>query len=480
MKRTPSLIESIIPLIAMFLLLGIGFGVYRLGIVMLLLISALFAALIGLRVGVTWDEMMEEVGSKIGKSMPAIFILVIVGMVIGTWMIAGTIPMMVYYGIKLISPQFFLVTAFFATAVVSISTGTSWGSAATMGVALMGVATSLNIPLPAAAGAVICGAYVGDKMSPLSDTTILAPLVAGDTLYEHIGHMLYTTLPGAIISVIVFLIYGKTFSMTNAPSTEKIQMVLNTFDTIYNFNFLLLLPIAIIIVGSIMKKPTIPVMVISSLTASILAVTVQSFTISNVFTAAISGFNVSLVKVAGFDPKTVMPDVATLLNRGGMNSMMTTALMIFIAFMFAGFISKAGFIDVILNKLKSFIKSDGDLILCTVLSSVILSIVAGTAYITILVVGEMYKELYKERGLHPKNLSRTLEDSGTVIIPLVPWSAGGVFMATTLGVSTFQYLPWAILCYTGPLFAILYGYTGFSIAKLKDKPESKTQKTIDI
>lgn len=475
MKRTPSLIESVIPLIAMFLLLGIGFGVYRLGIVMLLLISALFASLMGLRVGLTWDEMMEEVGSKVGKTMPAIFILIIVGLVIGTWMIAGTIPMMVYYGIKIISPQFFLVTAFFATAVVSISTGTSWGSAGTMGVALMGVAVSLNIPLPVAAGAVICGAYIGDKMSPLSDTTILAPLVAGNTLYEHIGHMLYTTLPGAIISVIVFFIYGRNFSMANAPSSEKIQMVLNTLDMIYNFNFLLLIPIFIIIVGSVMRKPTIPVMVISSLSAAVLAVTVQHFTIKDVFTSCISGFNVSLIKIQGFDAKTVIPDVASLLNRGGMNSMMTTALMIFIAFMFAGIISKAGFIDVILNKLKSLIKSDGDLVFCTVLSSAILSIVAGTAYITILVTGEMYKDLYRERGLHPKNLSRTLEDSGTVIIPLVPWSAGGVFMATTLGVPTFEYLPWAILCYTGPLFAILYGYTGFGIAKLKDGHKEKAK-----
>jgi len=455
----------------MFLLLGIGFGVYRLGIVMLLLISALLASLMALRVGVTWDEMMEEVGLKIGKSMPAIFILVIVGLVIGTWMIAGTIPMMVYYGIKLINPQYLLVTAFFVTAIVSLSTGTSWGSAGTMGVALMGVAAGLGIPLPAAAGAVICGAYIGDKLSPLSDTTILAPLVAGTSLYEHIKHMLYTTLPGAVIAVIVFLIYGKNFSVMNAASPEKVQTILSTLDTIFSFNILLLLPVVIIIAGSIMKKPTIPVMVISSLVAAVLAIAVQSFTIKDVFTAGISGFNVSLVKAPGFDPKAVLPDVSSLLNRGGMTTMMSTALMIFVAFMFAGIISKAGFIDVILNKLKTLIKSDGDLVLTTVLSSVILSIVAGTAYITILITGDMYKEMYKERGLDPKNLSRTLEDSGTVIIPLVPWSAGGVYMATTLGVATLQYLPWAILCYTGPLFAILYGYTGFGIAKLKQKPE---------
>lgn len=467
MKRKPTLLESVIPLIAMFLLLGIGFGVYRLGIVMLLFISALFAALIAKRVGVSWDEMMEEVGMKIGKTMPAIFILIVVGLVIGTWMISGTIPMMIYYGLKIISPQYMLVTAFLVTSIVSISTGTSWGSAGTMGIALMGVAAGMGIPLPVAAGSVICGAYIGDKMSPLSDTTVLAPLVAGTTLYEHIQHMLYTTMPGAILSIIVFLMYGFTFQTNHAVNSEKIHLILSTLDQMYNFNLVLLLPVVIIIVGSVMKKPTIPVMVVSSMAASIMAVTVQSFTLQDVFTAGISGFNVSLIKSAGFNAKAVMPDVAKLLNRGGMGPMMSTALMIFIAFMFAGIISKAGFIDTILARLKQRIKSDGDLVFTTVLSSIILSIVAGTAYITILITGEMYKGLYKERGLDPKNLSRTLEDSGTVVIPLVPWSAGGVFMATTLGVATLQYLPWAILCYTGPLFAILYGYTGFTIAKLK-------------
>jgi Na+:H+ antiporter, NhaC family len=468
MKRIPTLFESVLPLIAMFLLLGIGFGVFRLSIVMLLFISALFASLMGMRVGVSWDEMMEEVGIKIGKTMPAIFILVVVGLVIGTWMISGTIPMMIYYGLKIIDPQYMLVTAFFVTAVVSMSTGTSWGSAGTMGVALMGVAAGLNIPLPAAAGAVICGAYIGDKLSPLSDTTVLAPLVAGTTLYEHIRHMLYTTIPGALIAVIVFLVYGQSFHAINGTSPEKVQMILSTLDTIYHFNILLLLPVVIIIAGSIKNKPTIPVMVISSIVASVLAVTIQSFTIQDVFTAGVNGFNVSFVKTVGFNSKMVIPDVAKLLNRGGMTAMMSTALMIFVAFMFAGIISKAGFIDVILNKLKSRIRSDGDLILTTVLTSVILSIVAGTAYITILLTGDMYKEVYAKRGLDPKNLSRTLEDSGTVVIPLVPWSAGGVFMATTLGVATLEYLPWAILCYTGPLFAILYGYTGFSIAKLHE------------
>ncbi|MBP2662725.1 MAG: transporter, NhaC family [Firmicutes bacterium] len=472
MKRIPTLFESVLPLIAMFLLLGIGFGVFRLSIVMLLFISALFASLMGMRVGVSWDEMMEEVGIKIGKTMPAIFILVVVGLVIGTWMISGTIPMMIYYGLKIIDPQYMLVTAFFVTAVVSMSTGTSWGSAGTMGVALMGVAAGLNIPLPAAAGAVICGAYIGDKLSPLSDTTVLAPLVAGTTLYEHIRHMLYTTIPGALIAVIVFLVYGQSFHAINGTTPEKVQMILSTLDTIYHFNILLLLPVVIIIAGSIKNKPTIPVMVISSIVASVLAVTIQSFTIQDVFTAGVNGFNVSFVKTAGFNSKMVIPDVMKLLNRGGMTAMMSTALMIFVAFMFAGIISKAGFIDVILNKLKSRIRSDGDLVLTTVLTSVILSIVAGTAYITILLTGDMYKDVYAKRGLDPKNLSRTLEDSGTVVIPLVPWSAGGVFMATTLGVATLEYLPWAILCYTGPLFAILYGYTGFSIAKLRDHTDN--------
>ena len=314
MKRKVSFIEAVMPIIFMILLLGIGYGIYGLRAEIMMLISASLASIIAVKNGYTWDDIMNSIVNKLSKTMPAILILIIVGLLIGSWMIGGTIPMMIYYGLKIISPKFIIITSFLVTAFVSICTGTSWGSAGTVGVALMGVAAGIGAPLPVVAGAVVSGAYFGDKMSPLSDTTNLAPIAAGTTLYEHIGHMVWTTGPAFILASIVYTLIGFNISSGNAVTPEKVTIILDTLNSIFNWNLLVLLPPVIVLFGSIKKKPTIPVMLISSAIALFNAVVFQHFTLQQAFEATIDGFNISMV--SGLNTENIIADIPRLLNRG--------------------------------------------------------------------------------------------------------------------------------------------------------------------
>lgn len=466
--RKPPFVIAILPIFVMALVLGIGFGKYRYSVEVLLLICSFFTVILGLCFGTSWGEIADAVSEKVGKSFMAIFIFVFVGLIIGTWMLSGTIPMLIYYGLKLLNPSLFLVSAFIITAIVSICTGTSFGSVGTVGLALIGVAQGLGVNLAAAAGAIISGAYFGDKMSPLSDTTNLAPVAAGTTLFVHIRHMFYTTVPASLVCLIVYLIAGHSAAVVSSADTTAALEMMDGLSGVFRFHILLIVPLLVVLIGSAMGKPTIPVMFIASAVAGVLAIVFQGATIGAVITAGFGGFNLSMVP--GLDAEAVPASIKALVERGGMTSMMTTILKVLCAFLFAGAMSAAGFMNVILDKLKSFIHSDGTLILVTVISVLIIAVVVGNAYIPILLGGELFKDSFEERKLAPQNLSRTLEDAGTCSIPLVPWSAGGAYMAGTLGVSTFSYAPWAIFCYAGFLFAILWGFTGIGIKKQNTEP----------
>jgi Na+:H+ antiporter, NhaC family len=408
--------------------------------------------------------MMDGIQEKVSQAMPAILILISIGILIGTWMISGTIPMLIYYGLELINPTFIVLIAFVVSAIISVVTGTSWGSVGTVGVALMGIATGLDANLPATAGAIVAGAYFGDKLSPLSDTTNLAPIAAGSELYEHIKHMLWTTIPASIVAMIVYLIAGFNTSASGAES-ETMTGMLTTLNEMFNWNILLLIPPIIILYGALRKYPTLPVIIFSSIVAALLGIFIQGFTIQDVFASTVTGFDVSMVNKDGFDSTSVMPEVLDLIHQGGMQSMTSVILIAFSAFAFAGIMTKSGALDVIIEQLLKFVKRTGDLVLSTVLSCLTMALVTGNSYLSIIVPGEMFKDTYKMKNLAAKNLSRTLEDSGTVVVPLIPWSSAGVFMAGTLGVPTLSYAPWAVVCYVGFIFAIILGYTGIGIAK---------------
>ncbi len=472
-KRMPTILEALIPVVAMLLVLFIGKGVLGFSTEPLLIIVACVAAFIAWRVGCTWDDMLDEISQKIAKGMPAILILITVGAMVGTWMTSGTIPMMIYYGVQIVSPKWLLVTAFLITCLVSVATGTSWGSVATMGVALMGIASALGVNPAATAGAVIAGSYFGDKISPLSDTTNLAPLAAGSNLYEHIGHMFWTTVPATIVSLVVYAIVGLNANTAAGATSEAVTNMMAQLDQMYDWNILILLPVILVLAGSLLKLPTIPVMILSTVVAGVEGIFMQGISLGNVLTSTVSGFNVTMITRPGFDAANAAFEVTKLLNRGGMNGIMSTTLLVFCAFCFAGIMSRAGCLEVVLKAILSVAKTTGSLILATVISCITMALTTGNSYLSILIPGEMFRDAYKERGLHPKNLSRTLEDAGTVFVPLVPWSAAGAYMTATLGVETLDYLPWAILCYTGFIFAIIYGFTGIGIAKLPKEEEVK-------
>lgn len=462
MNRKPSFSEALLPIIFILVLLSVGYGIFQLDLPVLLVLSAIFAGLLAKRLGWTWDEMMDGIRDKLNSAMPAIFILISIGALIGSWLVSGVIPLMIRYGLEFINPQFILVLAFIITLIVSVITGTSWGAAGSVGVALMGIAQGLDVSLAATAGAVVSGAYFGDKLSPLSDTTVLTALVTEVNIFEHIKHMLYTTIPAATLAMIVYIIVGLRSSEIRNISDGSVEQLISEFNSIFNWNILLLIPVIIVIYGAIRQKPVVPTMLFSTMTAGILAYIIQGFSVTSIMTAIGSGFDSSILQ-SKVDTSNLSEDLISLLSRGGLSSMMDLVLIILTAFSFVGIIVKIGCLDVVVEKIVTLSKKTGSLITSTVLSTIIVAAIGGSAYICSILIGEGFRKVYTDKNLHLKNLGRTIEDSGTVVIPLVPWSQGGVYMAGVLGVPVLSYLPWAVFCYSGFIFAIVLGYTGIGI-----------------
>lgn len=389
-------------------------------------------------------------------------IVICVGLLIGSWIAAGTIPMLIYYGLKIISPGYFLVTACIVCSAVSLVTGTSWGTVGTIGIAFMGIAQGLGIPAGPAAGAIVSGAYFGDKISPFSDTTNLAPIAAKSNLFDHIRHLLWTTTPAWLIGLGIYFIVGLQFRGQTLPQ-EQMDLILSTLEMKFHFHILLLLPPIVVLYFAIRKLPTIPGMIAASALACALAIIFQDGSFKTVLNAMTDGYTA----------ETGVSDIDRLLTRGGMMSMMGVTLIAFCAFAFAGIVQKAGMLNVILDRLLKVVRSTGSLIASAVGSSVVVALMTGSSFLSILVPGELFAPAFKKRNLAAKNLSRTTEDSGTVVVPLIPWSMAGVYMAGTLGVPTLEYVKWAFMCYLGMVFALIYGFTGFAIA-----PKTREDETV--
>lgn len=399
--RTPTLLESLFPIFTMVVLLGGGYAAFDLPPEPLMVLSTVVAALLVKRLGYRYDEILTAISQKIAKTMPALLILISVGLLIGTWMIGGTIPLMIYYGLKMISPEMLYVTALLVTSLVSVCTGTSWGSAGTIGVAFMGVAVGMEANLAATAGAVVAGAYFGDKLSPLSGDTNLAAMAARIDLYQHIWHLLYTTLPSLILTAIVMTVYGMNGDLAGQGVPEKVTLITNGLENVYNFNLILLIPVLVILYGSVTKKPTIPVMLASAAIAMFNAYLIQGFGLHDIVKSAVDGFNVSMIQ-----GKEVPELLGNLLNRGGMNSMMSTLLICFCALSFAGTLSLSGALEVIVHALLKMVHSTGSMILATIACGLTMIGVTCNGQISILIPIEMLRGAYIERGLHPKNLAR--------------------------------------------------------------------------
>ena len=461
-----SFMQAIFPILVMLVVLGIGVGGLGLPAEPLIVLATVIAGVQAILLGYSYDSIIEEISLKISKIWGALLILVIVGFMIGSWMIGGTIPMLIYYGLKLISPKYLALTAFLLTAIVSILTGTSWGSAGTIGVAFMGVAVGLDVNLAVIAGAVVSGAYFGDKLSPLSDTTNLASAVCEVNIYEHIANQMWTTGGSAIIAAIFYFIYGQFYITGSGQTPETVLALMKTLNEMFNWNIILIIPLLIVLIGSITKKPTIPVMLLASFIALFNAFIFQGASIDNIINATLNGFNVGML---GYDETTVIPDLVKLLHRGGMMAMMNTLLIAICAISFAGTISVTGGLDTLISKLTEKISSTFQLVASTIIICLITTGVTSNGQVSILMPGEALKDVYKKKGLHPKVLSRTLEDSVSCTECLIPWTAAGAYMAATLGVPTLSYLPFAVLNYSGMVLALIWAATGIGITKLKSK-----------
>lgn len=420
-----------------------------------LIVGTVAAGLVAFKHGFTWAEIEEMMYKGIKMALPAIVIIMLVGLTIGAWIGGGIIASMIFYGLKIISPTFFLVTITIICAIVATMTGTSWGTMGTVGVAGMGIGMSMGIPAAMVAGAVISGAYFGDKMSPLSDTTNLAAGLTGTDLFEHIKNMFYTTIPGLLIALTVYAIMGFQFK-TDAIVSEDITSIMNTLqDNFVISPWLLLVPLTVIVLV-VRKVPAIPAILVGVFLGWLAHIFVQGGDVATAVGVLHDGYVI----------KSGNAMVDELFNRGGLSDMMYTVSMTLVAMTFGGILEFTGTLQVLVDKILRFARSTGSLVTATIGTAFFTNMTCSEQYISVVVPARMFAGAYEQRGLQSKNLSRALEDGGTLTSVFIPWNTCGVFIYGTLGVMAFDYAPYAILNYTVPIISIIFAYTGFTMAKL--------------
>lgn len=459
-KRKPALWEAFVPIVAMAILLGGGYGILQLPVEILLICSSVIAGLMALRLGYTWKDIEAGIIDSIAKAMPAQMIIIVVGVMIASWIACGSIPMLIDFGLSIVSPSLFLVTACIVCGIISLLTGTAYGTAGTVGIAFIGIAQGMGIPLAPAAGAIVAGAYLGDKISPFAASVNLASAAVRCNVIDTIQHLLWTTLPAYLIGLVVYWIAGSQFAIHNV-STEKIALIQGALRTNFSYHWLLLLPPAIVLFLTFRRKPAIPGMLISSAVALLLASLLQGKSL-------VAGMEYC---VSGYKATTSMAEVNQLLSRGGLQEMMKISLLAFCAFAFAGIVQKAGMLDLLLEKILRYAKTTALLIASGVAAALTTALVTGSAYLSVLIPGELFAPAFKAKGLAAKNLARATQEAHS-IVPIVPWAIAGVYMTGTLGVSTWQYAPWAVFNYIGFLVPLFYGWIGFSVAPLKSDDET--------
>jgi len=437
-----------------------------------LIISAVFGTIIAVANGFKWSYIEKGIITNIGRSMQAILILFTVGILIGTWIAGGIVPAMIYYGLMIMSPGIFLVATCVICCIVSLATGSSWTTAGTVGIALIGVGAGLGVPVEMAAGAIISGAYFGDKMSPLSDTTNLAPAMAGSTLFEHVRHMVFTTGPSLIISLILFGIIGMGRA-SGGSDMSQVEVLMTTMSENFYISPLLLVPPLLVIAMVVFKVPAIPGLLGGVILGVICAVAFQGADLGEV--ATITAYD-------GFVSETGNEFADNLLTRGGFSSMYYSIGLVICALSIGGVLDSSNMLKIVCEQLLKLAKNTGSLVLITIITCISMNVVASDQYLSIVIPGRMYKEAYEDRRLKNKNLSRVLEDSGTLTSPLVPWNTCGTYQSTTLGVATVDYLPYCFLNIINPFVSLFYGFTGITMEKMTEEEYQKCmqQRALDL
>ncbi len=486
--RRPTLFQALIPVIFLTGLISINvfifgddslFGSNQI----VLILSASVAAIVAMSLGHKWLDLRAGIVKSIGSAMTAILILLLIGSLAGTWLLGGVVPAMIYYGLQILNPTIFLVAACVVSAIVSLATGSSWSTVATLGVALLGIGRALGIPDGAIGGAIISGAYFGDKMSPLSDTTNLAPAMAGTDLFTHIRYMAWTTIPSISIALIIFLIMGlMTYSGTEYGD---ITPVLRAIDNTFYISPILFLVPALVIFLIIRRVPALPALFIGTIAGAVCALIFQPQIIQQV-----SGMDdrfhlaayIAIMK-AMYTHIIVITDnemVNSLLSTGGMSGMLNTVWLIISAMIFGGIMESSGLLHRITEAVIKLAHNTGSLVASTAGTCMFFNVTASDQYLSIVVPGRMFAETYRERGLKPQNLSRTLEDSGTVTSVLVPWNTCGATQATVLGVPTLVFLPYCFFNIISPFMTITFAYLNIRISRYKNKEEAMKDKNAVI
>lgn len=475
LRRKPGLFQSLIPIVFLIVLLGLNvvlFGDDTLGgpNQIILLLSAGVAAIIAIRHGYNWESLLKGIVKSISSAMPSILILFLIGSLAGTWLLSGVVPALIYYGLKIINPTVFLFAALVVSALVSVATGSSWSTIATIGIALLGIGKTLGMHEGVVAGAIISGAYFGDKMSPLSDTTNLAPAMAGTDIFTHIRYMALTTGPTFAITMVIFLIWG--FVQNTGSAETNVEGVLAAIENSFHITPWLFLVPALLIFIIIKKVPPLPALMAGTLLGVIFALIFQPDVVQEIAgnpASKIAGAYIGSLKAmfGEISIPTSDPALNELLSTSGMAGMLNTIWLILTAMVFGGVMDRAGMLKSISDSIISTTKSTGSLITATTGTCIFFNVTASDQYMAIVIPGRMFAKVYKERGLKPEVLSRTLEDSATVTSVLVPWNTCGATQAGILGVSTMTYAPYAFFNIISPFMTILFAWLNFKIRRYK-------------
>lgn len=480
MQKQPSLFTALIPIILLIVLLATNVWLFGDNTLsgsnqITLLFSGAIAAVIGSLYGTPWEKMLNGAVKSISSAMGALIILLLIGSLAGTWMLSGIVPSMIYYGLEILNPKIFLFATCIVCAIVSLATGSSWSTVATIGIAMLGIGNALGVPEGITGGAIISGAYFGDKMSPLSDTTNLAPAMAGTDLITHIKYMTYTTIPSIVIALIAFLIIGLMSDIEN-NQLQQIDEMQFALTNAYNISWITLVVPVLVIVMIVKKVPAIPALLVGTLLGGLYAIIFQPELINQLndsnnpsFLSYMKNSYTSVMNAMTVNVSVSTGDLAVneLVSTSGMSGMLNTIWLIICAMSFGGIMEATGLLKRITSSLMNFVKSRKSLVLTTSSTCLFLNLTASDQYLSIVVPGRMFADSYKKYNLHPKNLSRTLEDTATVTSVLVPWNTCGAAQASVLGVATIAYLPYCFFNLISPIMTLIFSYGSIKIAKLK-------------
>ncbi|MFC3286128.1 Na+/H+ antiporter NhaC [Litchfieldella rifensis] len=462
--RKPSLLMAILPIALTIVLLMLQLFVFDDFTPHIpLVLGIMIVGALGWWQGYRWSHMEAGLYKVVSVGLPSMAILMTVGMIIGVWILSGTVPLLIYYGLAILSPGIFLFATCLICAIISLATGTSWGTVGTVGLALIGIGEGLGIPLHLTAGAVVSGAFFGDKMSPLSDTTNLAPAVCGTDLWSHIRGMIATTGPAMLVALALYAWIGTGYATDAALHSESVAQINATLQETFALSVWLLIPPLVVVILAVRRFPALPSIFSGVLLGGILAVVVQGVSVHDVFNAMQSGYT----------SDTGIEAVDRLLSKGGIQSMTWVITLVLIALGFGGMLERTRCLEVVLESILKIAKSRFGLVAASTGSAIGTNVVTGDVYLSVALPGRMFAPAYRGRGLSVTNLSRSVEDGGTLVSPLIPWNVGGAFVAGTLGVDTLAYAPVAFACWMSLLFGLLWAATGWFVPKASDEERQR-------